>query len=45
MGTGEGEDRVKAAYGEKTYQRPVSLKNMYDPGNRLRVNHNIRATA
>jgi hypothetical protein len=44
MGMGEGEDRVRAAYGEKTYERLVALKNRYDPTNLFRVNHNIRPT-
>jgi FAD/FMN-containing dehydrogenase len=44
MGMGEGEDRVRAAYGEKTYERLVALKNKYDPTNLFRVNHNIRPT-
>lgn len=44
MGMGEGEDRVRAAYGEKTYERLVALKNRYDPANLFRVNHNIRPT-
>ena len=44
MGMGEGEDRVRAAYGDKTYERLVALKNKYDPTNLFRVNHNIRPT-
>jgi FAD/FMN-containing dehydrogenase len=44
MGMGEGEDRVRAAYGDKTYERLVALKNRYDPTNLFRVNHNIRPT-
>lgn len=44
MGMGEGEDRVRAAYGEKTYERLVAIKNEYDPTNLFRVNHNIRPT-
>jgi hypothetical protein len=34
-------DRVKAAYGEQTYDRLVALKNKYDPTNLFRVNQNI----
>lgn len=45
MGMDEGEDQVKAAYGEKTYERLVALKNKYDPTNLFRINHNIRPTA
>ena len=37
----EGEDRVKASYGEN-YERLVSIKNKYDPDNIFRVNQNIK---
>jgi FAD/FMN-containing dehydrogenase len=37
----EGHDRVRAAYGERTYERLVELKRAYDPTNLLRVNQNI----
>jgi hypothetical protein len=37
----EGEDRVRAAYGEN-YGRLVSLKDRYDPSNFFRLNANIR---
>jgi FAD/FMN-containing dehydrogenase len=37
----EGEDRVKATYG-KNYDRLVSIKNKYDPGNFFRANQNIK---
>jgi FAD/FMN-containing dehydrogenase len=37
----EGEDRVKATYGEN-YERLVQIKNKYDPGNFFRVNQNIK---
>jgi len=41
---GKGEERVKAAYGEKTYERLVTLKNKYDPTNFFRLNANIEPT-
>jgi FAD/FMN-containing dehydrogenase len=34
-------DRVRDAYGELTYERLVSLKDRYDPGNLFRMNQNI----
>jgi len=37
----EGADRVRAAYGDKTYARLVELKNRYDPTNFFRMNQNI----
>ncbi len=39
---GEGERRVREAYGEATYARLVELKDRYDPHNLLRLNQNIR---
>lgn len=38
----EGNDRIKAAYGEEVYQRLVALKNRYDPNNLFRLNQNIQ---
>lgn len=40
----EGEERVRAAYDPKTYERLVALKNKYDPTNFFRLNQNIRPT-
>ncbi len=37
----EGEDRVKATYGEN-YERLVAIKNKYDPQNLFRVNQNVK---
>lgn len=42
LGIGEGEDRVRAAYGNAKYARLVALKNRYDPTNLVRYNHNIK---
>ena len=39
----EGEDRVKAAYGDN-YDRLVALKNKYDPNNFFRLNANVKPT-
>jgi FAD/FMN-containing dehydrogenase len=37
----EGQDRVRAAYGEH-YDRLAQIKGQYDPGNLFRVNQNIQ---
>lgn len=37
-----GEERVPEAYGPKKYQRLVTLKDKYDPGNMFRSNMNIK---
>jgi len=38
----EGLDRVRSAYGDKTYQRLVKVKDRLDPENVFRRNQNIR---
>lgn len=41
----DGQDRVKAPYGADKYNRPVQIKNKYNPTNRFRMNHNVLPTA
>jgi FAD/FMN-containing dehydrogenase len=38
----EGEERVREAYGEKTYARLAQIKRKYDPDNLFRLNQNIK---
>jgi FAD/FMN-containing dehydrogenase len=38
----EGAERVRAAYGEATYERLVRVKNRLDPNNVFRRNQNVR---
>ncbi|MFE2427910.1 FAD-binding oxidoreductase [Streptomyces sp. NPDC059373] len=41
----EGLERVRHAYGERTFRRLVALKTRYDPDNFFRLNQNIPPTA
>jgi FAD/FMN-containing dehydrogenase len=45
LSEGEGQERVRAAYGDEKYERLVALKNKYDPDNLFRINQNIKPTA
>lgn len=38
----EGEERVRAAFGDEGYQRLASVKAEYDPANLFRLNQNIK---
>jgi FAD/FMN-containing dehydrogenase len=38
----EGEDRVRAAYGEANWERLLAVKDTYDPTNFFRLNQNIK---
>jgi hypothetical protein len=44
LGTDDGATRVRDAYG-RNYDRLVSIKSKYDPGNLFRVNNNIPSAA
>jgi FAD/FMN-containing dehydrogenase len=41
----EGEERVRAAYGEEKFGRLRALKDRFDPTNLFHLNHNIRPSA
>ncbi len=38
----EGEKRVRESFGKETYERLAEVKTRLDPGNRFRLNHNVR---
>lgn len=38
----EGDDRIRAAYGEDKYLRLTAIKAKYDPRNLFQLNHNIK---
>ena len=40
--TDEGEDRIKASYGESKYRKLAELKRKYDPENFFHLNQNIK---
>lgn len=40
-----GNERVRHAFGDDTYQRLVALKNRYDPRNVFRLNQNVQPTS
>ena len=42
LSEGEGQQRVRAAYGSEKYERLVALKSKYDPANLFRMNQNIK---
>jgi FAD/FMN-containing dehydrogenase len=41
----EGEDRVRAGYGEANYERLAAVKAEYDPDNIFHLHHNIKPAA
>ena len=41
----EGEERVRDAYSDDTWERLITVKNKYDPMNLFRLNQNIKPTA